>query len=1414
MADLDQVQIGETITFSSGQLNEFKPVESAQVGDYVQFSSDELNDFEPVAKISNTDTYFRQETGGNISGELGLGAEELGFLDDTQNNTISVGGFTGFVNTGKADIKALGRGVKAFIAATPQIEAGLRLETAEEFQEELKKPLGFADPFRLFIPLTASVGEQRAIQTKISDFLGIGTKEKGLNKAKNLKKSAQFLIDKNRRYLQEHNLVRPEGAEGVFFDIGSTGASIFSSIGLSLVTRSPNAAAMAFGINQKSNAYIEAREKDFSVEAASNISDVLGLLEGGLEFIGVNQFLKASQSSKGVRLVLFRTLEEAAQEASQQAAEEIVTQITGLRELDVSGGVGRIAYAAALGSLGGASVASTIEVAKSIAKEENISKGTAEAIVKKVQDNNEIIGAELNKIILDEASPIKTDKKSETEVAKIISDFQAGIDIDITQLPPSDRQEVEDTIKEVKLVSAVGKAEKRIEERAKEEEIKLEEKQVSQRVKSLENEASKIKTQLDKAEKPETVNTLNRQLTKVNKELDSLIVEQEKIGLRKTALSVAQVKQEQRKSTERVQTAFKEGVRAAKRDVKTAQETLIKIIDDSNIRAEDKAKFIKTIKNVQTFAQLEKAAPKVQERVIDLLNAESLRKIKGTLNKELSKKSIKVKRQAGKPVGKFEPDTQERLDMLSAFNSLTQEQAAEELNKRISENIIDPLINKILSLKAQPANNDASDVAEILAEVRIIKEFGKAIAEQRKKGIDQRAKELSDNYIELVDGDVQKDTAISAIFRGLNNTFLAQSGAWRQKIKYAIRSKDKKATEDFLAKVSLTKESGEFEVGKQDQTRKFIDAVLKRTGFKTEKQLLKKFQRDSQEFVINDLFTFSDGKRRRLKMTRSEARKRVMEFTDPLLFESMQEPKGNAYTEEIIQTIRDSLNDTDTQIMNAQLEFYDKYYDRINEKYKKIYGVNLPKIEFYSPIKREFAGEEVDEFLSGIQYRGGVAPSSLKSRKPNIRPISQQGDLDVFYSHMNEMEYFIAFAESVIVLQKAFKGADIQKAISDSVGSDILGTINKDLDWFANKGVRDSIAGEKMLRTLARNFSLSQLAAKPQIGLKQLTSLFAYAGDVKTADFVEGIAVFVSNPKKALKILNESNTFATRGISIDKDFQEMLNDKSFLNILGKNPTLTKYLMLPIRYGDKGAISIGGFAYYHALIKSGKTPEQALAAFDRKTSETQQSTNPDQMSELQRSNGIVRLLTQFMSSPNALMRGEYEALLDGVRGRDSKAETAKKLLIFHIIIPSVFQLAANGFQWDNEDQLRASILGSLNGILLWGDVLEATVSFAIDGEFFEPEIRHPADFVTPMLQAIASYDSDDVSLDDFVDGIKSIEKALDGTGKLLGLPLKTLYNDIIGATKGIEARNSDDVLEAGALLLGYSPYIIDEKILGE
>jgi hypothetical protein len=179
----------------------------------------------------------------------------------------------------------------------------------------------------------------------------------------------------------------------------------------------------------------------------------------------------------------------------------------------------------------------------------------------------------------------------------------------------------------------------------------------------------------------------------------------------------------------------------------------------------------------------------------------------------------------------------------------------------------------------------------------------------------------------------------------------------------------------------------------------------------------------------------------------------------------------------------------------------------------------------------------------------------------------------------------------------------------------------------------------------------------------------------------------------------------------------------------------------------------------------------------------------------------------MSSANSLTRAEYGAAVEFARGRSTPKEFAKAMVIYHLLIPNLIQLAANFFQWDWEDQGRASLFGALNGLLVFGDLIEGTINAAIGAdEIFQQEIRHPLAVFSDVLEVVGDLD-DGISWADVISGQNDVVRLLKSASGITGLPIAKIYN----MARGVNEITDGNIPEGLALVLGYSPYTVGKVL---
>ena len=156
---------------------------------------------------------------------------------------------------------------------------------------------------------------------------------------KSMKESIGSRLARTGRSMFERNKMATEGkfperdegmtASNLTRDVAAGGVSILSSIGQGLLF-GPGVAAVGFGAQAAGEGFFEAGQTDKPIKESLDIGAALGLAEGGLEFAGLDRFLKIEGGA--IKRAINGYLTEFLQEFSQQGASGTIKTITGLRE--------------------------------------------------------------------------------------------------------------------------------------------------------------------------------------------------------------------------------------------------------------------------------------------------------------------------------------------------------------------------------------------------------------------------------------------------------------------------------------------------------------------------------------------------------------------------------------------------------------------------------------------------------------------------------------------------------------------------------------------------------------------------------------------------------------------------------------------------------------------------------------------------------------------------------------------------------------------------------------------------------------------------------------------------------------------------------------------------------------------------
>lgn len=869
----------------------------------------------------------------------------------------------------------------------------------------------------------------------------------------------------------------------------------------------------------------------------------------------------------------------------------------------------------------------------------------------------------------------------------------------------------------------------------------------------------------------------------------------------------------------------REGARMTKKEVRAVQKEAVSMIEQSGLKPKDQKKFTRAITNIQSQDQLEKKIPEIAERVERLAEEDAVRTLKTKVKKEMD--GLQPKRVRGILRGKLEAETQKKVGSLQKALETPRDEAQQQILKNIeeAEGILPEekvIENELLALADLDSQN-SDQLQTTLDTIQSLKEDGMTRAEIKrfnKQTEIQRATDAikAEVYDEARDNIIQGEKTKKDFWKKLLN-----SDSWihgLDTMAEKLSSKGEMFTgpiHDFVARIHDARrlqQKGTREAFNELQT--MFDEIYGTTTKRQRNAIVRR----NQEAQDLGSFVNSNGQRVRLKLSQNEAYKKWMEMQDETLDETFE---AMGWTDEMKQAVENSLDPATKQWAEWQLrEFYPKYYDSINETYRSLYGVDMPNNPNYSPLFRE----GIDTEKHGIQlliddFKKAVGtPGSVKTRVKNTKPLKVVDGDEVLIRHITEMEHFKAMQEPLNDMRRVFGDSELRGLIENRYSKSAVKAIDKIQDNIATNG-KDIANTIRLVDSLRSNFTKATLGINPAVAIKQLTSIPAYITqmpqDTGVGSYAKYTADFWRNPVKNTRTLMDSEMMKARYDlgTMERDIRLAMKKGASGKLTGKQK-LTDHLMFPTRFGDRAAILQGGWPVYKSnldhYLKAGKSRDEAhaiaLKQFERATARTQQSGLPEDLSMIQTTGGSIgRLFTMFLTTPQQYLRLTTQSgsnVIKAMGGQPFRGKTSKNVRNFALLwagLPMVFQWAADGFEFEEERQARAALVGPLNGIPMLGDAFD-TIARAITGDdrFAGTGAPPPYASVDNLGAGISKLLDEGMTVEEFYE---AAEKIATGAGQLSGVPVGPALQQAKGV-KDIATGETDDLRRAF-----FSPYALDQ-----
>ena len=307
---------------------------------WTDLTEKEVADLPPLSKeptstgnwqdiVALNNTVFDQDNNRTLSLPQTLTAEETTFI--IKRDIESKKNFFGQEDVGGFD--AYGMGLMSIIP-TMNIAAGGELKAQGELMQiegpaispEARKT---QDQVRSGIDAFAHFFGMEGASDKIQKML-----DATIFNDKAMVEKGGAIVERNKKYMADGGITG-EGLTGtnkLIYDLTQGVGSMATSLGLAALTRTPASAGMFFGAIQHSSIYQEARQAGKTPEVANEIAIPAGILEGALEFVGLDHLIKALKGNSAIKRFINGFGIEFTQESTQGAAEEIVTQSSGMRK--------------------------------------------------------------------------------------------------------------------------------------------------------------------------------------------------------------------------------------------------------------------------------------------------------------------------------------------------------------------------------------------------------------------------------------------------------------------------------------------------------------------------------------------------------------------------------------------------------------------------------------------------------------------------------------------------------------------------------------------------------------------------------------------------------------------------------------------------------------------------------------------------------------------------------------------------------------------------------------------------------------------------------------------------------------------------------------------------------------------------
>ena len=421
----------------------------------------------------------------------------------------------------------------------------------------------------------------------------------------------------------------------------------------------------------------------------------------------------------------------------------------------------------------------------------------------------------------------------------------------------------------------------------------------------------------------------------------------------------------------------------------------------------------------------------------------------------------------------------------------------------------------------------------------------------------------------------------------------------------------------------------------------------------------------------------------------------------------------------------------------------------IDPIYRKLFNAPLPRIKNYSPIYRRNmnAGGDVMD-LDSSDMNSGLAAGFTKSRVNTTASLVESDALAVFLAHWENVSHWVAHAELMRDMKAILLDKDTAVAIRQKKNEGYLQRLKQDISTIESNGTsaaRELVDISRMWRWFMQFRAYKGLAFRISPIIKQTPAMLnPLLADVPAHNYMMGLSRAFIEPQA---FASEVSAMWKSDI-IRRRIESGFSAESRVAMQGTSMTGSQAIlamqtgMMPMQMVDGGWTALGAaisFDYYrrgYMRDNPQMTPEiadsKAIARVEKMIATSAQPSDIYARSLRERSGNLfMRGLAMFVSETRKTLAIELMAIRRLATGKSkNKALDIQRFLVAHFVMAGVSQLSAmviasllgddedRDREWSAEQWTLALALGPVNGMFVFGKLIDRGGRFLINSDFYQ------------------------------------------------------------------------------------------------